>query len=172
MKRLFLFLTVIAAMATVMISCSKDDDESENIQQKKLTFANALTQNSTSCAWEGLQTEQHYSWGNWSDHATKYFIMRYDRTSTEAINGTGWAYVFKTQWKEEFIEKTEFTWRFNDTNSTLEISYRAWNPVHAEYNTTELTIKGNTFVGTWFESSDCKYQFEYKKSDFNDWEKY
>ncbi len=172
MKKILFFMSLIAAMATLTTSCSKDDDDRESLLQRKLKFVNALTQNSTSCAWEGLQTEQHKSWGSWSDHATKYFIMRFDRSTKEAIEGTGWAYVFKTQWKDEFIEKTEFAWRFNDTNSTLEVSFRAWNPVHAEYNTTELTINGNTFVGTWFESSDCKYQFEYKKSNFSDWEKY
>ena len=85
MKKILFFMSLIAAMATLTTSCSKDDDDRESLLQRKLKFVNALTQNSTSCAWEGLQTEQHKSWGSWSDHATKYFIMRFDRSTKEAI---------------------------------------------------------------------------------------
>lgn len=171
MKKTFLFLTLIAAIAMVVTGCKKDDDKIT-----KEEFADKLIgKGATSFTWEGNETAKSRSWGNWSDDGTKYAVMRFDRSSATALEGTGKLLYFKNSYKEELRDndaKSEFTWRL--TGDDLVISYRhaGWEAVHAEYNTQELIIDSNGFRGTWFESSDKKFDFIYIKSNFNDWAKY
>ena len=167
MKKLFFYLTVIAAMATVTVSCSKDDDSISSEE-----FANKLLQNGTTCTWEGAERTLSRSWGKWSDDGEKYAIMRFDRSSTTALSGTGLVLYFENSYKDTYKDGSEFTWSF--AGDELRITYRhnGWAPVHAEYNTTELIINGDKFVGTWYESSDKKFEFGYTKSTFTEWSKY
>ena len=58
MKKLFFYLTVIAAMATVTVSCSKDDDSISSEE-----FANKVLQNGTTCTWEGAERTLCRTWG-------------------------------------------------------------------------------------------------------------
>ncbi len=167
MKKLFLFLTVIAAMATVTVSCSKDDDVIS-----KEDFVNKLTQGGTSGTWEGMERTKTRSWGSWSNDGDKYAIMRFDRSTTTATEGTGYLLYFENSYKETFKDKSDFTWNIVGDELRINYHHTNWAPVHAEYNTTELVIKGDNFVGTWYESSDKKFEFNYKKSTFNDWNKY
>jgi hypothetical protein len=85
MKKVLFCMTMIAAMAMVFAACSKDDDK----ENTKESFANKLTQNGTTCTWEGAERTLSRSWGSWSDDGEKYAIMRFDRASTTAIQGTG-----------------------------------------------------------------------------------
>ena len=167
MKKLFHFLTIIAAMATIMVSCSKDDDVIS-----KEDFVYKLTQGGTSGTGEGTERTKSKSWGTWSNDGEKYAIMRFDRADAKATEGTGYLLYFENSYKETLKDKSAFTWNF--VGDELRINYRHtnWAPVHAEYNTTELVIKGDYFDGTWYESSDKKFEFNYKKSTFNNWNKY
>lgn len=169
MKKSFLYLSIIAAMAMMVVGCSKSDDDGAS---SKETFANKLTQNGTSCTWEGNERTMSRSWGNWSDDGQKYAVMRFDRSSTTATSGNGVVYYFESSYKETFKDKSEFTWALE--GDELRITYRhgGWAPVHAEYNSSELSISGDSFRGTWFESSDKKFEFSYKKSSFTEWDKY
>ena len=168
MKKVLFCMTMIAAMAMVFVACSKDDDK----ENTKESFANKLTQNGTTCTWEGAERTLSRSWGSWSDDGEKYAIMRFDRASTTAIQGTGLVIYFENSYKETVRDFSEFTWSLS--GDELKITYRhtGWAPVHAEYNTQELIIKGDRFDGTWFESSDKKFEFNYTKSTFTDWAKY
>jgi hypothetical protein len=168
MKKLFFYMTMVAAMAFVVVSCSKDDDEDNS----KEAFVNKLTQNGTTCTWEGSERTLSRSWGSWSNDGEKYAVMRFDRASTTATQGTGWVLYFENSYKEVYKDGSEFTWSI--VGDELKITYRhsGWAPVHAEYNTQELIINGNRFDGTWFESSDKKFEFKYNKSTFNTWNKY
>ena len=171
MKKLFAFMTIVAAMAMSTVSCGSDDDEGDKTDPR-LTFTNKLTQDSTTCTWEGYERTMTKSWGNWSASAEKYVVMRFDRASKTAIEGDGILLQFGNDWKENCIDKSDIKWRF--VGDELHISYRheGWAAVHAEFNTTELRINGDKFEGTWFESDDTKFEFSYKKSSFSDWNKF
>ena len=174
MKKLFFFMSIFAVMALMTVSCSKDDDDDDNTDstENRLKFANKLTQNATSFTWEGYETTKTRSWGNWSDDGKKFVVMRFDRASKDATEGEGMLFQFENEWKENFIDKSEFRWSFADDELRITYRHSGWAPVHAEYRTSELVIDGNKFEGTWFESSDKKFEFSYKKSSFNDWDKY
>lgn len=165
-------MTLFAAMVMTIVSCSKDDDDNVDSQSNRLAFANKLTQNSTSCAWEGEDKIMNKNWGNWSTDDNRYAVMRFDRTSTTATEGTGLLLSFENAYKDKFKDRSEFMWGF--ANDELHITFRheGWAPFYAEYRTQELVINGNSFHGTWFERSDRKFEFNYKKSSFNDWNKY
>lgn len=171
MKKLFFYMAMILAAVVMTTSCSSSDDEGDSTANRE-KFANALTHNSTSGSWEGWHTTQRKDWGSWYEDGKKYFVVRFDRASNTSITGTGWAYVFENEWKEKFIEKSEFNWRFE--NDMLHLTFRlsGWEPIYAEYRTTELTINADKFYGYWFEKAGKKYQFNYTKSNFADWNKY
>lgn len=171
MKKSFLFLILIAAMAMVVVSCMKEDD--------KITaeeFADKMVgKNSTSFTWEGNETTQAKSMGSWYDKGSKWAVMRFDRSTPTATEGTGKVLYFKNSYKDELRDDnslSEFTWRFWGDELIINYRHTGWDPVHAEYNTTELIIDSNGFKGTWFESSDTRFTFSYIKSNFNDWAKY
>ena len=172
MKKYLFFLAMLSVASMLTVSCSKDDDEDpqEASLHAKLDFANKLTQGSTRGVWEGRETCYRKSWGNWSDDGTKFVVWRFDRASTSAVEGTGWMYVFEDAWYEHLREKGEFKWDMTD--NVLQISYRnqGWEPLHAEYKTSELVVSGDKFDGTWFVSSDWKYEFHYTKSGFSNWD--
>lgn len=171
MKKMIAFMTILAAMAISSVSCSSSDDDGDKTDPR-LTFSNKLTQDSTTCTWEGDERTMRKEWGSWSDDGTKFVVMRFDRTSKEAIKGSGMLLQFENKWKETLIDKSEFEWNFVDDELRITYRHTGWDPVHAEYNTSELTINGDTFKGTWFESSDKKFEFTYEKSSFKDWDKY
>lgn len=170
MKKLLTCMTMIAAMAVMTVSCSKDDDKDTPAQ--RLEFANKLTMNGTTATWEGTDQRQFKELGNWVNKSQSYVVIRFDRNSTTDTQGTGVVLTFQNSYKEDFKERSEFTWNFN--NDQLHINYRrsGWQPVYAEYRTNELIIDNSGFKGFWFESTDTRYQFSYIKSNFTDWDKY
>ena len=167
MRKVFFCMTMIAAMAMMFVSCSKDDDEIT-----KEEFTNKLFQNGTTCTWEGVERTLSRSWGNWSDDGEKYAIMRFDRNSTSDLSGTGLVLYFENSYKEQYRDGSEFTWSYSGDELRITYRHSGWAPVHAEYNTTELIINNSGFNGTWFEGSDKKFVFSYIKSSFNEWNKY
>lgn len=170
MKKLFTSMAILAALAMMTVSCSKDDDKDST--NNRLNFANALTQNGTSGTWEGYDKRQFKELGNWVDKSQSYVVIRFDRTSTQATNGTGFLLTFENSYKDTYKEQSEFTWNFDE--DMLHITYRhpGWTPVYAEYRTKELVISGDNFTGYWFEQTDSRYKFSYTKSSFKDWDKY
>jgi hypothetical protein len=97
--------------------------------------------------------------------------MRFDRKSAASVEGTGYVLHFENEFMDTFTYETEIRWKFEDDE--LRITYRAGkDPVHALYRFTEIVIIGNYFTGTWFETSDKKFDFNYKKSSFKDWDLY
>lgn len=171
MKKYFSLMAIFAAMAMTFIGCSKDDNDTDSTENR-LNFTNKLTQNSISCTWEGYNMAKRKELGNWNDDGQKYAVMRFDRATKEDIQGTGLLLYFENNYKDTFLEGSEFTWYFAD--DMLRISYRhsGWSPQYAEYRTQELVINGDRFDGTWFEKTDFKYKFNYTKSAFSDWSKY
>jgi hypothetical protein len=170
MKKLFTCIAILAAMAMITVSCSKDEDKDS--ADNRLSFANQLTQNSTSAAWEGYDKCQRKELGNWVDERQSYVVIRFDRNSTSDYQGTGVVLTFENNYKEAFKEMSDFTWYFDDDQ--LKITYRrsGWQPVYAEYRSNELVINGSSFSGFWFEKTDLRYKFNYTKSTFNDWNNY
>lgn len=171
MKKSFIYLSFMAIMAMIVVGCSKDEEK--DTPNTRLNFANALTQNSTTCTWEGYDQYQRKELGNWVNEKRKsYVVIRFDRASTTAYNGTGVVLTFENEYKEDFKESSDFVWSFD--NSQLQITYRhsGWAPVYAEYNTSELIISGNSFRGYWWEQTDRRFEFRYTKSSFNNWDKF
>jgi len=170
MKKLLSYITIFAAMAMMMTSCSKDEET--DTEANRLNFTNLLMQNKTSFTWEGLETAQRKELGHWNDEKTRYVVIRFDRATTESTTGTGRLIAFENSWKQAFIESSDFKWYFNNDMLYLEWKHAGWQTAHAEYRTNELTISGDKFNGYWFEKTDFRWQFNYTKSSFIDWDKY
>ncbi len=169
MKKLF-SLAILAAMALMVVSCSKDDDDTDSTANR-LNFANKLTQNSTSGTWEGYETSMRKE-GGWVDGTKRYAVIRFDRATTSDIKGTGQLVAFENKYMDTFREGSEFEWYFDEDMLHITWRHAGWQPAYAEYRTNELVIDGDTFRGEWFEKTDFKWHFSYTKSNFNDWSKY
>lgn len=162
-------MTVFAALASTMTSCSKDDEDNNS---NRLEFANKLMNNSVSATWEGWHTK----WLKediWKDESKQYAVIRFIRSSNSDTSGTGVILFFKDKDKKEYKEGTDFSWYFDDSQLKIRANTRSdWNKnnvwMYAEYKTNEMTINGNSFYGYWFESVTYKWEFSYSKSSFND----
>jgi hypothetical protein len=135
-------------------------------------FANKLTINGTTATWEGTEQRQFKELGSWSNKIQSYVVIRFDRNSTTDIQGTGVVLTFQNSYKEEFKERSEFTWSLYNDRLNITYSSSGWQPVYGEYRTNELIIDNSGFKGFWFETTDTRYQFSYIKSNFTDWDKY
>ena len=113
-------MAILAAMSIITVSCSKDDDKDST--DNRLNFATALTQNGTSGTWEGYDKRQYKELGHWVDRSQSYVVIRFDRASTNATNGTGFLLTFENSYKDTYKEQSEFTWYFDD--DMLHITYR------------------------------------------------
>jgi hypothetical protein len=169
MKKLFTFMTIVAAFAMVMTSCKKEETDSES---NRLKFANQMMQNKTSFTWEGSETAMRKELGSWSEKDSRYVVIRFDRASTESTVGTGRLLSFKNSYKSEFNSSSEFRWYFSNDCLYIEWKKSGWQTAHAEYRTHELVIDGSGFHGTWFEKDSYKWEFNYIASSFNEWNKY
>lgn len=167
MKKIFAFMSFVAALALTMTftSCSKDEDNEEN----RLAFTNKMFQNQTTFAWEGLEIAKVKNEGTKKE---RYAVLRFDRANNTATSGTGRLVAFTNSYKTEFIESSEFKWFFNNECLYLEWKKSGWVTAHAEYQTKEIWIDGNGFHGTWFESTSYRWEFNYIASSFSDWDKY
>ena len=171
MKKLFLYMTMLMAAMTLTTGCSSSDDDTDS-EDNRLKFANALTRNSLSTAWEGNNTAFYKELGNWVNKGSEYVVMQFNRSAITATNGTGVVLIFANDYKNRFEDKSNFRWSFD--NDQLMISYEnpEWDGMHAEYRTNELKIESNQFYGYWYIRTDKRYQFNYKPSTFSDWSRY
>lgn len=169
--KVFVCMTVFAALASTITSCSKDDNEEE----VRLNFVNNMMQspNALSCTWEGWHRRQFKDGSSWRDHSRQYAVIRFDRSSITATSGEGILLYFTNDSKDSFKEGSKFVWSFEDNQIKLRhLTHSEWYPMYAEYNTAELTISGGSFYGHWWEKVYDRWEFTYKKSNFNDWVKY
>ena len=108
MKKSFIYLTFIAAIARMVVSCSKDDEK--DTPEQRLNFSNQLCQGGTSGTWEGYDQRQEKELGSWNNKSKSYVVMRFDRASATASNGTGEIITFENEYKD----KLEFIFRNYD----------------------------------------------------------
>lgn len=166
-------MTVFAALASAMTSCSKDDDKNDN--EARLNFTNNIMQgkDALSCTWEGWHRRQFKDGGSWRDEGQQYAVIQFVRSSATSTSGTGVLLYFRDADKTNYKEGSRFTWAFEGNQIKLKhITHSEWYPMYAEYNTTELTVGAGTFYGHWWEKVDDRWEFNYKKSTFSDWSKY
>ena len=178
MKKLFLIsttkvlvcMTVVAALAMTMTSCSKDDDEDST--ENRLKFVNNMMQSSTAttCTWEGWHRRQFKDGSSWRDDSQQYAVIQFNRSSATATSGDGILLYFRDSEKTNYKEGSKFTWSIDDNQIKLRhITHSEWYPMYAEYNTSEITVGSGTFYGHWWEKVDDRWEFNYKKSNFNNW---
>lgn len=168
-------MTVFAALASAMTSCSKDDDKDS--EDKRLKFVNNMMQSATatSCTWEGWHRRQFKDGGSWRDDDRQYAVIQFNRSSATATEGTGILIYFKNEKKDELYkdgEYSKFSWYIKDNQIRIKHITQSWFDMYAEYNTTELSVGAGSFYGHWWEKVDDRWEFNYKKSTFSDWSKY
>ena len=166
-------MTVFAALASVMTSCSKDDDKDSG--ENRLKFVNNMMQSSsaTSCTWEGWHRRQFKDGSSWRNEGQQYAVIQFNRSSATATSGDGVLLYFEDANKTNFKEGSKFTWTVSDSQVKItHITHSEWYPMYAEYNTSEITVGSGSFYGHWWEKVDDRWEFNYTKSTFSDWSKY
>ena len=134
---------------------------------------NAMLQNSISCTWEGWHRRQFKDGSSWRNDSQQYAVIQFNRSSATATSGDGILLYFGDSNKTNYKEGSKFTWKIDDNQVKItHITHSEWYPMYAEYNTADFTISGNFFYGHWWEKVDDRWEFSYKKSDFNDFDKY
>ncbi len=163
MKKLFTLMALFMATAMIFTGCKSDDDDSE---QKNQNFAKMITANT----WEGTNLYQYKEMGEWIDRSTDFVVLKFTRTSATDLSGTGWQLQFDGNYYKELQEKSEFKWYIS--GDRLYISYQAegWGNVNAIID--DATVNSSVFSGWWWDDSTHRYQFNYKKSSFVDFDKY
>ena len=166
-------MTVFAALASAMTSCSKDDDKDS--EDKRLKFVNNMMQSATatSCTWEGWHRREFKDGSSWTKHSQQYAVIQFSRSSATATSGEGIMLYFRNADKTDYKEGSRFTWAFEGNQIKLRhITHSEWYPMYAEYNTTELTVGAGAFYGHWWEKVNDRWEFNYKKSTFSDFSQY
>ena len=169
MKKFLSFMAIVAALAMTMSSCSKDEDEGDS-QANRLKFTNLMMQNGTSFTWEGY--EQLHRTDGASSGKTYYVVIRFVRNTKDDTQGSGNVLFFSNENKNDLQEKSAINWWFGNDMLHISLPTLGWDARYAEYRTQELTINGDNFTGRWFEKNDYYWFFTYKKSSFNEWDKY
>ena len=164
MKKLFTFVALCMAVTMVVTSCKNDDEDKEKRNQE-------MAKTLTSVAWQGNNLYQYKEMGNWIDRSTDFVVMRFDRTSETATNGTGYQLQFDGTYFNELEEMSEFTWYFSGDDLYISYKEAGWGSVHAIID--DVTLNNSYFSGYWWTNdNDRRYRFTYQKSSFKDWDKY
>lgn len=159
MKKLFIYMAMILATVTMTTSCEKNDDRISADEFCKLLVNGD---------WQGYCQEQHREWGSFTDRNDRTWnVLRFRRNSENATYGSGTQLGYSSeQMTDRNPEVSSFIWRIDGT--TLTISYDAWSPVY--FNFTEMTINSDKFAGFMYEKDDVRYEFNYSKRAFNNWD--
>jgi hypothetical protein len=168
-----MFMTMFATLASTMTSCSKDDDKDS--EDKRLKFVNNMMQSATatSCTWEGWHRREFKDGSSWTKHSQQYAVIQFSRSSATATSGEGIILYFADANKTDYKEGSKFHWAISDNQVKItQITHSEWYPMYAEYNTTEITVGAGTFYGHWWEKVNDRWEFNYKKSSFNEFSKY
>ena len=97
-------MTVFAALASAMTSCSKDDDKNEN--DARLNFTNNIMQgkDALSCTWEGWHRRQFKDGSSWRDEGQQYAVIQFIRSSATSTSGTGVLLYFRNAEKATGVQ--------------------------------------------------------------------
>jgi hypothetical protein len=160
MKKLFFYMTMMLAAVMLTTSCSSDDDSLSAEDAAKFL---------TSGYWQGYSIKQRKEWGSYRDQADRTWnVVRFDRATPTALNGTGRQLGFKTEYMNNDPEVSNFRWRIE--GDIVTIAYEQWGT--ATFNYKEITLNNDRFAGFQYETDDVRYQFDYRKDAFSKWEQY
>lgn len=160
MKKLFFYMTMLLAAVILTTSCSSDDDSLSAEDAAKFL---------TSGYWQGYSIKQRKEWGSYRDQADRTWnVVRFDRATPTALNGTGRQLGFKTEYMNNDPEVSNFRWRIE--GDIVTIAYEQWGT--ATFNYKEITLNNDRFAGFQYETDDVRYQFDYRKDAFSKWEQY
>ena len=153
-------MTMMLAAVVVTTSCSSDDDGmSAEDAAKYLVSGN----------WQGYSIEQRKEWGSFVDKKDRTWnVVRFDRATPTALNGTGRQLGFVNEYKNNTPEASNFIWRIE--GNIITIAYEKWGS--ATFNFKEMTLNNNNFSGFIYERDDVRYQINYKKEAFANWDNY
>jgi len=161
MKKLFFYITMLIAAATLTTSCSSSDDDSLSAEDAARLM--------TSGYWQGYSIKQRKEWGSYRDQEDRSWnVVRFDRATPTALNGTGRQLGFKTEYMNNDPEVSNFRWRIE--GDIVTIAYEQWGT--ATFNYKEITLNNDRFAGFQYETDDVRYQFDYRKDAFSKWEQY
>ena len=159
MKKILVFMAIIATAATLCVGCKSDSkkDPQETIN------------NLTGGDWQGYISGYKKNGSQWDFNKERnYVILHFERTGE--LNGTGRQLEFDNEYMREQTGYAEFNWRMTDDKIQISYSEQGWNDVYFEYN--NCVIDGSQFKGDMFDYFDHKYVFELYKTTFTDWSKY
>lgn len=141
-------------------SCSSDDDSMSADEAARLL---------TSGNWQGYSIKQQKEWGSFRDSDDRTWnVMRFDRATTTALNGTGRQLGFRNEYMNNDPEVSNFRWSIE--GNIVTIAYENWGS--ATFNYQEVTLNNDKFSGYQYENDDKRYQFNYRKEAFTKWDNY
>ena len=152
-------MMVIAAVA--MTTSCKDDDDSISAEDavKYLVSGN----------WQGYGIEQRKQIGGFVDTDDRTWnIVRFERAATNAFNGTGCQLGVSNEYMSGTPEMSNFRWSLE--GNIITIAYEKWGT--ATFNFKEMTINNDKFSGFIYQNDNLRYQINYNKRSFADWDKY
>ena len=163
MKKIFVLATIIAALALVTVSCSKDKDPEE------------VSKNITGTDWAGYLTEERKDMGNWVDNNQRNFaVIRFIGTSTSAnaipTGGTGYQVEFSNSYMNEKTGYSNFRWRLNDGHLEMTYETKGWDDTYIDYN--DATVTATTLNGYMYDYSGHRFRMELTANGSFDWSKW
>lgn len=161
MKKILSFVILMAAMAIVSISCSKDEKDPVEVAK-----------NLANIDWEGYLTEQRRTNGQWeSNDQRNYVVVRFNGSGASPQYGTGYQVEYSDSYKNDQTGFSNLKWKINGKRLEIEYETVGWNPVYIDYN--DAIIEDKIFRGCMYDYKNEHYRFiiEWNKCGNFDWSK-
>lgn len=161
MKKTIALATVIAALALVTVSCSKDKDPEE------------VSKNITGTDWAGYLTEERKDNGRWVDNSQQHFVViRFIGTGTAPTSGTGYQVEFANSYLIDKTGYSNFKWKLVNGDLRMEYETIGWNNTYIDYNDADVTA--TTLKGYMYDSTTGIHRFrmELTANGSFDWSKW
>lgn len=152
MKKIFLFLAMIAMIASVTVSCKKDDKKDPKDVAQLLSSGD----------WMGYVSGYKKNNSQWDfNNERNYAVVYFKRTAANATYGTGHQREYKNEHMNEQTGYAEFSWNVTDEQIRISYSTEGWSDVFIKLD--DCDINNSQFKGDMYDYNDHKYVFDFNK---------
>lgn len=145
-------MAMIAMIASVTVSCKKDDKKDPKDVAQLLT----------SGEWAGYVTGYKKNNAQWDfNNERNYAVVHFNRTSENVTYGTGTQQEYKNEHSSEQSGYAEFTWSMTDNEIRIAYITDGWGDVYIKLDDCDIT--SSQFKGDMYDYYDHKYVFDFNK---------
>ena len=160
MKKIFLFVAMVATVALLNVSCKKDDKKDPQ------EVANNLIGE-----WQGYISGYKKNNSQWDfNNERGYAVIRFLSAGNNNKSGMGNQLEFKNEHMTEKTDYAEFSWKIEDDKIRISYLMDGWGDVYIYFNDVELN--SSVFKGEMFDYTDHKYVFDLTKKTFSRWNEF